>query len=422
MQLRICLTLLPALLCQPQTASAEFQLKTNDRVVFFGDTVVHAQLFTKYVESFVRVRYPKLETRFFNSGQRNETVADGLARLDRDLKLASPTVVVVAFGLHDPGGQPFDEARLAEFRKNIIVIAERIQKLGARTVLLTPPRPIVEQLSSLPDVNYAEVVGKYAQALREVGETHKIPVIDWFRSSSALYQESAPKPPQRRQGELLPKGLAHAVVAAQLLSHWQAEPIEVRITADWQSDVAKASIGEAKVKTRTEQELKLSLTDIPIPWGVAGVKPQDLEAARWPGAELCRYILKIENVPDPGIELILGGRTMAFDREQLRGGVNIMGWPPIQVRNRTLRDMLVAITRKHRRWFEYRLAVRRGPPPEPELLEASESSLRTLQLYERGYAKLILRLPKVFDVTLSFRVPPDDSAGGGADKVKQPKD
>ncbi len=419
MPLKMRVMLLPALLCWPQAAPAKFQLKTDDRVVFFGDTVVHAQLFSKYVETFVRVRYPELKTRFFNSGQRNETAADGLARLERDLGLTSPTVVVVAFGLHDPGGKPFDEERLAEFRKNITGIAEGIQKLGARTVLLTPPRPIVQQLRSLPDLNYVEVVGKYAQAIREVGASRQVPVIDWFHSSSELYQNNAPQPPRRRQDELLPKRLAHAVVAAQLLKHWQVEPIDVRITADWQSDAASVSSGQAKVKTRTEQELKLELTGVPLPWGVAGIKPQDLEAARWPGAELCRYILQIDNVPESGVNLVLGGRKIALEYEQLRSGVNIMGWPPIQVRNRTLRDMLVAITRKHRRWFEYRLAMRRGPPPEPELLEAFESSLRTFQLYEDGYAKLVIRLPKVFDVMLSFRVPPDETA---ADEVKQPGD
>ncbi len=415
MQLRMRVMLLSALLCWPPAAAAEFQLKTDDRVVFFGDTVVHAQLFSKYVETFVRVRYPELKTRFFNSGQRNETAADGLARLERELGLTSPTVVVVAFGLHDPGGKPFNEERLAEFRKNITAIAAGIQKLGARTVLLTPPRPIVQQLRTLPAVDYVEVVGKYAQAIREVGESRQIPVIDWFRSSSELYQNNSPQPPRRRQGELLPRGLAHAVVAAQLLKHWQVEPIDVRITADWQSDAASVSSGQAKVKARTEQELKLELTGVPLPWGVAGIKPQDLEAARWPGAELCQYILQIDNVPESGVNLVLGGRKIALGREQLHSGVNIMGWPPIQVRNRTLRDMLVGIARKNRRWFEYRLAMRRGPPPESELLEAFESSLRTFRLYEDGYAKLVMRLPKVSDFKLSFRVPPDETA---ADEVK----
>ena len=58
MQFKMRVMLLAALMCWPLAASAEFQLKTDDRVVFFGDTVVHAQLFSKYIETFVRVRYP----------------------------------------------------------------------------------------------------------------------------------------------------------------------------------------------------------------------------------------------------------------------------------------------------------------------------------------------------------------------------
>ena len=69
---RVMMLIAPFLGLCPLTARGEFALKEDDRVVFFGDTLAYWRTrgFTEYVETFVRVRYPQLKTRFFNAQRR----------------------------------------------------------------------------------------------------------------------------------------------------------------------------------------------------------------------------------------------------------------------------------------------------------------------------------------------------------------
>ena len=391
----------------PLTARGEFTLKNDDRVVFFGDTLAYWRTrgFSEYVETFVRVRYPQLQTRFFNAGLRNETTADGLRRLERDLEPISPTVVVVAFGLYDPEQKALNESKLSEFRRDYLQIIEGIKKLGARIVLVTPPRPVVDRLRRLPAVNYAEVIGRYAQAIREIAAEQKVPAVDFFESTSRLYRTAQDDKQARRQRqELLPPRLAHATLAAELLELWQAEPLEVRTELDWNSDTVACSAGAAEILRRGERELSVKFTGVPLPWGLPAIRPQDLAEESWPGARLCRTILKLENVPADGIELVLAGRGVPLDRDQLQQGMNIAWWEPIQSHNPALRE-LVGMIGKHKFRFDQWQRMRHRRPKEPELQEAFESHLETMRLYEEGTAKILFRLPKTFDVVLSFRVP-----------------
>lgn len=404
---RLMILLVALLGLCPLTARGEFALKDNDRVVFFGDTLAYWRTrgFTEYVETFVRVRYPQLKTRFFNAGLRNETTADGLRRLERDLEPISPTVVVVAFGLYDPEQKALNESKLSEFQSNYLQIIEGIKKLGARIVLITPPRPVVDRLRRLPAVDYAAVVGRYAQAIRETAAEQEVPVVDFFDSTSRFYLAAKDDKQARRQRqELLPPRLAHATLAAELLELWQAEPLEVRIELDWNSGAVACSAGSAEILRRSERELSVKFSEMPLPWGLPAIRPQDLADESGPGARLCRTILTLENVPADGIELVLAGRGVPLDRDQLQQGMNIAWWEPIQSHNPALRE-LIGMVGKHKFRFDQWQRMRHRWPKEPELREAFESHLETMRLYEEGTAKILFRLPKTFDVVLSFRVP-----------------
>lgn len=408
---RVMMLIAPLLGLCPLTARGEFALKEDDRVVFFGDTLAYWRTrgFSEYVETFVRVRYPQLKTRFFNAGLRNETTADGLRRLERDLEPISPTVVVVAFGLYDPEQKALNESKLSEFRRNYLQIIEGIKKLGARIVLVTPPRPVVDRLRRLPAVDYAEVIGRYAQAIRETAAEHKVPVVDFFESTSRLYRTAQDDEQTRRQREeLLPPRLAHAALAAELLELWQAEPLEVRIELDWNSDTVACSAGTAEILRRSERELSVKFAGVPLPWGLPAIRPRDLADGSWPGARLCRTILTLENVPAEGIELVLAGRGVPLDSDQLQQGMNIAWWEPIQSHNPALRE-LVGMIGKHKFRFDQWQRMRHRRPKEPELEEAFESHLETMRLYEEGTAKILFRLPKTFDVVLSFRIPDQEA-------------
>ncbi|MCY2931095.1 MAG: hypothetical protein NTV86_16725 [Planctomycetota bacterium] len=62
------------------TSPAEFVLRPNDRIVFYGDSITEQHLYTNYVESYLATRYPELKLSFFNAGWGGDTVPGGAGR------------------------------------------------------------------------------------------------------------------------------------------------------------------------------------------------------------------------------------------------------------------------------------------------------------------------------------------------------
>ncbi len=391
-------------LMAPGILNAAFQLQDDDRVVFFGDSFIEGQAVSIYVESFVRVRYPQLKTRFINPATRHFTAREGRQRLPEVLGPLAPTVVVVVFGYQDPDRKPLDEDKLADFRRDYTAIVESIRALGAKPVLVTPPCPQTRRLPRRPNVDYRAVLARYAATVQEVGTALDVAVVDWFGRSAELLSEAQDAAVSPRTS-VMPPPLAQVVLSGMLLKHWQAEPIAVTITADWRSGQATVSAGRIAVHRDGDQALSLRISDLPLPWSIKSVSTRDLYQSNWPGSELCRYTLILKNGP-PSIQAVLGSKGVPLDAAELSAGIDITGWAPLQSHNAALGILQKYIAEKSRYQGKYWGEVRPRRPQEPELQLAFELYSKALQEFEIGFHRIILGVPKTFDVSLDFTVPP----------------
>src|ERR1700681_458742 len=92
-----------ALVCRAQDA---FDLKSGDRVVFFGDSITDQRLYTAFVETYVLTRFPQRDVTFVHSGWGGDRVTGGGDRggdvgFDRDVAAYHPTVVTIMLGMND---------------------------------------------------------------------------------------------------------------------------------------------------------------------------------------------------------------------------------------------------------------------------------------------------------------------------------
>src|SRR5208283_4954883 len=95
-------------------AQEPFSLKNGDRVVFFGDSITDQRLYTTYVETYVRTRFPQLDVTFVHSGWGGDRVTGGGGggideRLARDVNAYHPTVVTIMLGMNDGRYRAFDD-------------------------------------------------------------------------------------------------------------------------------------------------------------------------------------------------------------------------------------------------------------------------------------------------------------------------
>src|SRR5436190_1548312 len=85
----------------PLTPFTPFALRDGDRVVVVGDSNTVSGHYVRYLETFVRTRFPQWTTTFRNAGVNGQTATGGLEIIDADVLVWKPTVVIVNYGMND---------------------------------------------------------------------------------------------------------------------------------------------------------------------------------------------------------------------------------------------------------------------------------------------------------------------------------
>lgn len=133
----LALLLGPFAYASAQTMPLAF--KHGDRVVWFGDSITAAYTYGRYIETFFLLRRPDLDLTFINAGIGGHSAFDGLNRLDRDVLVHRPTVVVINFGMNDaayPSNSPH-----AAFIQNIQTLIARLREGGVKRIIWVEPSP-----------------------------------------------------------------------------------------------------------------------------------------------------------------------------------------------------------------------------------------------------------------------------------------
>lgn len=137
------------------------------RVLFLGDSITYAGEYVEMVETWVRLRHPRLVLDLLNLGLPSETVS-GLSepghaggsfprptlheRLARALAAARPDWISACYGMNDGIYHPFSEDRFASFKDGMVRLRQAAEAAGVSTLHITPPvfDPLPIQGRTLP--------------------------------------------------------------------------------------------------------------------------------------------------------------------------------------------------------------------------------------------------------------------------------
>ncbi|GAB3993998.1 hypothetical protein GCM10028807_30700 [Spirosoma daeguense] len=169
-----------------QTAET-FDLKSGDRVVFLGNSLMEDDVQFGYLEMALTTRFPNRDVTFRNIGWSGDNVF-GEARsyvttppspyelLIQQIANAKPTVVFLAYG----GVEAQDgEAGLGRFKQGLNRLLDKIDSLGAKTVLVSPI-PVLMPISD--NVNQRNAaLGTYASAISQIATERKKRYVDMFK-------------------------------------------------------------------------------------------------------------------------------------------------------------------------------------------------------------------------------------------------
>lgn len=336
-RLLVVLTMLAcAALAQPA-----FYLKSGDRVVFYGDSITDQRLYTTFVETFVRTRFPGLNVSFVHSGWGGDRVTGGGGgpigqRLRRDVAVYRPTVVTIMLGMNDGRYRPFDQAVFDWYKTGFELMVQDLKSLapGARITLIRPSPYDEVTRPAMAGGGYNPVLVKFGDLLQEMATKQSMQVADLNgpvvkmleRAHSTNAELAARIIPDR----VHPGAAGHLIMAAALLDSWGAPGMVSEVEID--AKAAKLVSGKNTAVTGLSGSNGLTWTQLdnalPMPVDLNDsatalavksadfLEKMDKETLKVSGLKPGHYALRID-----------GLQVAVFTAEQLGEGLNLAAWP-----------------------------------------------------------------------------------------------
>lgn len=189
---------------EPVTPTAEaannYRLQPNDRLSLVGGTLIERLQFDGQLEAALYQAVGESGLQIRNLGWSGDDVwgtaravfgqpSDGFERLESDLKLTQPSVVLLAYGANESFA---GAAGLEKFQAGLTRMVDMTEALGAKPLLLTPP-PFENLGPPLPDMAQANKdLASYCDAIRGLAAKRGLPLIDLH--SMVLQQPPAVSP------------------------------------------------------------------------------------------------------------------------------------------------------------------------------------------------------------------------------------
>lgn len=244
-----------------------FAISSGDRVVFYGDSITDQRLYTTYVETFIRTRFPAMDVRFTHSGWGGDRVGGGSGggirqRLTRDVLAYNPTMVTVMLGMNDGRYRAFDPMIFEIYSNGYRNLVKQLRtELPDLRITAIQPSPYddVTRKPNFPG-GYNGTLLRFSDFLAELAKEENLMLADLNRPVVAALETAFAKDPQLAAqivpDRVHPRPSGHLLMAAALLKSWGAPPLVSAVALDAQ---------EAKVLRSENTEV----TDIQFAEGVS---------------------------------------------------------------------------------------------------------------------------------------------------------
>lgn len=114
--------------------------KNGDRIVFAGNSITEGGFYEMYIWQYYMLHFPQRKIQVINGGIGGDVAAQILDRLDDDILLKKPTVVVLTFGMNDSRYFEYFNTPETQVRKEAVAAS------------LSSYQEIEKKLLALPDV------------------------------------------------------------------------------------------------------------------------------------------------------------------------------------------------------------------------------------------------------------------------------
>ena len=306
-------------------------LQSGDTLAFYGDSITHGGLYTRWAPLYYYTRYPDVRIRFFNAGVGGNSAGSALHRFRQDIIEQDPDVVTVLFGMNDGGYQPFDEEIFARYKANMLTILDRLKnEAKARAILLTPSMYDAElrrrkRPGNRTAAEYNKTLIRYGDWLRKVANERKLPIIDLNAPMTTVTETLRKKDPNAtlsRDG-IHPAPAGDFILTHAILKGFGAPALVSRIhidTGTGKTDTERCEL--SNLKTGADSVTFDALAEaLPMPYPEAA---GELLALVPFTRDLNQETLRVGGLAAGDYQLTIDGKAVgAYGAKALADGVNL---------------------------------------------------------------------------------------------------
>lgn len=336
------LSLAPSSVMAQTSNTTPFALKNGDRVVFYGDSITDARMYTLLAEEYIVTRFPRMNVKFVHSGWGGDRVGGGGGgpidlRLDRDVSAYKPTVVTIMLGMNDGSYRAFDDGIYQTFSTGYKHIAEKLKKdnPGVRLTFIQPsPYDDVTRPATF-EGGYNAVLVRYGTFLQDLAKTTGANIADLNTPTVAMLTKANAANPTEAQ-KIVPDRVhpgwgGHLIMAQALLKSWNAPSLVSAVTLDAQTKKVEAQNADVKqVQLAGDGTLSWDSLEGALPFPILPPDPRnapsyDLALKSSDFVEsLDREMLTVKNLSAANYTLKIDDQAIGdFTKEQLATGVNL---------------------------------------------------------------------------------------------------
>jgi lysophospholipase L1-like esterase len=307
----------------PATARvAPLRIGDDETIVFYGDSITEQNLYSAFLETFLRSRFPQKKLGIFNFGWGGDTAPGGNRRFARDVTPVKPSLVFVNFGMNDGGYQAYDEPTFRIYMDAQQALADTIKSAGAREVLFTTS-PIDDVLRGDNGV-YNDTLSRMAWGVVSLARERQLPMIDLLHPMAEVQRLAREKNPGSTMipDTVHPNAAGHLVMAYLAMRQIDAPHTVGEIEVDGANVRSEA----ATVEHVTAQDGVVSF-ELKLPFLPFYVPPEARGALDLVPLEedLNRFRLQVK--PPTGeqtLVLSIDGKTAGeFKAEELAKGIDL---------------------------------------------------------------------------------------------------
>lgn len=336
---------------------AEPLIRKGDRLAIIGDSITEQKLYSKYMETYLRVCTPQLEVKVIQLGWSGERADGFAARMQNDLLPWKPTLATTCYGMNDGSYRPYSPEIGTAYSNNMLRIVTQLKQAGGRVVIGSPgvvdsatwkpAEPDADQyynasLATLGRIGQAIAASEGAAfadvhgVMRAVMDTAKADLGPTYHVAGGDGVHPAPN--------------GHLCMAYAFLTAMQLDGRIARLNVGWPATV-EASEGHT-ARLVEEGVLAVDSTRYPFcfsgepgsPAGTASVLPYlDFNG------RLNRFELAVADFPAPQAEIIWDEGTAIVTRDQLAQGVNLAAIIPANPFREPFEKVMAAVAAKQQR-------------------------------------------------------------------------